>query len=120
MILYLKQINNLVYLMLIKRKQTSFLKLLYTKHVGYLFGKGIFQNMVATNFLWDAHSVKSQYLYSRFSLIQVLLYATALNEVVEEDGIEAKSDGEKIIKRMWNRTITGMSSQCLYEKLELR
>ena len=45
--------------------------------------------------------------------MQVLLYATALNEVVEEDGIEAKSDGEKIIKRMWNRTITGMYSECL-------
>ena len=52
--------------------------------------------------------------------MQVLLYATALNEVVEEDGIEAKSDGEKIIKRMWNRTITGMSPQCLNKKLKCK
>ena len=44
-------------------------------------------------------------------LFQVLLYATALNEVVEEHGIDAKTDGEKIIKKMWNRTITGMYNQ---------
>ena len=43
------------------------------------------------------------------------MYATALNEVVEEYGIKAKTDGEKIIKRMWNRTINGMLSYFLDE-----
>ena len=56
--------------------------------------------------------MKNQNEYKCFTkitiLIQVLLYATALNEVVEEHGIEAKTDGDKIIKKMWNRTITGM------------
>ena len=63
-----------------------------------------------------AFPVLKTFLKFSFSSIQVLLYATALNEVVEEDGIGAKSDGEKIIKRMWNRTITGMSSEYLNEK----
>ena len=39
----------------------------------------------------------------------VLLYATALNETVNEFGLEAKTDGEQIIKKMWNRTITGVT-----------
>ena len=38
---------------------------------------------------------------------QVLLYATALSEAIEEGGLEAKSNGELIVKKMWNRTING-------------
>eukprot|EP00095_Tigriopus_kingsejongensis_P000206 maker-scaffold41_size498431-snap-gene-3.30 protein:Tk00206 transcript:maker-scaffold41_size498431-snap-gene-3.30-mRNA-1 annotation:"hypothetical protein DAPPUDRAFT_201000" len=39
----------------------------------------------------------------------VLLYATALKEVVDANGISAKSDGELIVSKMWSRTIKGIS-----------
>ena len=38
---------------------------------------------------------------------QVLLYATALNETIKQKGFSAKSNGELIVKNMWNRTIQG-------------
>ncbi|TRY68878.1 hypothetical protein TCAL_15075 [Tigriopus californicus] len=41
----------------------------------------------------------------------VLLYATALREVVQEQGMEAKSDGKLIVTKMWNRTISGVSGE---------
>ena len=37
----------------------------------------------------------------------VLLYATALNETIEEYGYEAKSNGSLIVSKMWNSTIKG-------------
>jgi len=40
----------------------------------------------------------------------VLLYATALKEAVDEYGLEeAKSNGSLIVKKMWNRTISGIT-----------
>ena len=42
------------------------------------------------------------------SVLQVLLYATALREAIDEQGIEAKSNGELIVQKMWDRTILGM------------
>lgn len=40
-------------------------------------------------------------------MLQVLLYATALSEAIAEEGYEAKSNGELIVKKMWGRTILG-------------
>ena len=38
-----------------------------------------------------------------------MLYATALKEAVDEYGLEeAKSNGSLIVKKMWNRTISGL------------
>nr|XP_040571414.1 atrial natriuretic peptide receptor 1-like [Lepeophtheirus salmonis] len=39
----------------------------------------------------------------------VLLYTTALKEVIEEHGLEKKGDGRLIVQKMWNRTITGVT-----------
>ena len=36
------------------------------------------------------------------------MYATALKEVVEEHGIEAKANGTLLVQKMWNRTISGL------------
>ena len=36
------------------------------------------------------------------------MYATALREAIDEQGIEAKSNGELIVQKMWDRTILGM------------
>ena len=38
---------------------------------------------------------------------QVLLYAKALNESIEEHGLEVKSNGSYIVSKMRNSTIKG-------------
>jgi hypothetical protein len=42
-------------------------------------------------------------------LLQVLLYATALSKAIEEQGLEAKSNGSLIVEKIWNSTIQGKS-----------
>ena len=44
-----------------------------------------------------------------FSLLQVLLYATALSKAIEEQGLEAKSNGSLIVEKIWSSTIQGKS-----------
>ena len=41
--------------------------------------------------------------------VQVLLYAKALNESIEEHGLEVKSNGSYIVSKMRNSTIKGMN-----------
>ena len=44
-----------------------------------------------------------------FVIYQVLLYATALREVVDKHGLSAKSNGTLLVDHMWDRTISGVS-----------
>ncbi len=39
--------------------------------------------------------------------VQVLLYATALREAIDERGFSAKRNGTLLVEKMWNRTIEG-------------
>ena len=48
--------------------------------------------------------------YSSSLLSQVLLYAKALNESIEEHGLEVKSNGSYIVSKMRNSTIKGWSN----------
>ena len=41
--------------------------------------------------------------------MKVLLYAKALNESIEEHGLEVKSNGSYIVSKMRNSTIKGMN-----------
>ncbi len=51
---------------------------------------------------------------------QVLLYATALREAIDEQGLEAKSNGELIVKKMWQRTILGRIKHCQGPRINVK
>ena len=49
-------------------------------------------------------------------MFQVLLYATALREVVDEHGLSAKANGTLIVDQMRSRTIAGVSGMVSINK----
>ena len=51
--------------------------------------------------------------------MKVLLYAKALNESIEEHGLEVKSNGSYIVSKMRNSTIKGMNEILFFEILGL-